>query len=77
MGRDALREAPGVHAVTDVTGFGLAGHASEMAEGSGLTIRLKIPRSLPRLEGIEAIARRSLPHPRQPRPTAISSTAAS
>ncbi|MGI6031269.1 MAG: selenide, water dikinase SelD [Eubacteriales bacterium] len=29
-----------VHACTDVTGFGLMGHACEMAEGSGCTIRL-------------------------------------
>ncbi len=33
-----LAEAP--HAVTDVTGFGLVGHTWELAERSGLTVRL-------------------------------------
>ena len=32
----------GVHAVTDVTGFGLAGHALEMARGANLTARLRL-----------------------------------
>ncbi len=30
----------GIHACTDITGFGLLGHALEMAEGSGLTLEL-------------------------------------
>lgn len=30
----------GVHAVTDVTGFGLLGHALEMARGAGATVEL-------------------------------------
>ncbi len=31
-----------VHAATDITGFGLAGHALEMAKGSGVTIEIEV-----------------------------------
>ena len=44
----------GVHAVTDVTGFGLLGHALEMARGSGLTVELTA--QPPLLAGVEALA---------------------
>jgi selenide,water dikinase len=37
-----LARMPGVHAMTDVTGFGLAGHALEMARGAGATVRLSL-----------------------------------
>jgi len=44
----------GVHAVTDVTGFGLLGHALEMAQGAGLTVELT-PEP-PLLDGVAALA---------------------
>jgi selenide,water dikinase len=50
VGRDALRASGGVHALTDVTGFGLAGHGCEMAEGAGLTVAFDVAR-LPVIEG--------------------------
>ena len=43
-----LAALPGVHAITDVTGFGLLGHALEMARGAGLTAAIEAAR-VPRL----------------------------
>jgi len=39
---EALSEMTGVHALTDVTGFGLAGHLLEICRGSGLAARVSI-----------------------------------
>lgn len=47
-----LGEISGVHAMTDVTGFGLLGHLIEMCEGSGLSARLENGK-VPLIEGIE------------------------
>jgi len=41
-----------VHAMTDVTGFGLLGHLIEMAEGAGLSAGIQIGQ-LPLIEGIQ------------------------
>ena len=38
---EALQPIDGVHACTDITGFGLIGHASEIAEASGVSMALK------------------------------------
>jgi selenide,water dikinase len=45
----------GVHACTDITGFGLAGHASEMAAGSSVTIEID-SKALPIIPGVLEIA---------------------
>lgn len=48
QGRETQRKAEQqdtpVHAVTDVTGFGLLGHAREMAAGSGMSMRIDCKR---------------------------------
>jgi selenide,water dikinase len=54
VGRDAMLEA-GAHSATDVTGFGLAGHAFGMAEGSKTTLVFEASR-LPLLPGAAALA---------------------
>ncbi len=54
--RDAMIEAA-AHSATDITGFGLAGHAFEMAEGSGTTLVLELSK-LPLIPGAEALARK-------------------
>ncbi len=50
-----LAALPGVHAITDVTGFGLAGHALEMARGARCTVQLDWAR-VPLLDGVRDLA---------------------
>ncbi|MNL50358.1 Selenide, water dikinase [compost metagenome] len=44
-----------VHAITDVTGFGILGHGLEMARASGLTLRLNLA-DIPFLAKAEELA---------------------
>lgn len=52
----ALAGVTGVHAMTDVTGFGLAGHLSEVCSASGVAAALDFKR-LPRLMAAEGYRR--------------------
>jgi selenide,water dikinase len=54
--RDAMLAA-GARSATDITGFGLAGHAFGMAKGSGTTLVIELSR-LPLLPGAEKLAHR-------------------
>jgi selenide,water dikinase len=51
-----LSEQPGVHAVTDVTGFGLLGHTLELCRGAGLAAEIVADAPV-LLEGVEALAK--------------------
>jgi len=51
----ALAALPGVHAITDVTGFALAGHALELARGAGVTVQIDWP-AVPLLPGVRDLA---------------------
>jgi len=47
-----LADQTAVHAMTDVTGFGLLGHLTEICEGSGLSAKINF-NQVPTLSGIE------------------------
>jgi selenide,water dikinase len=59
---EALQALPlgTVHACTDVTGFGLVGHACEMAAASRATVRIEA-RSVPLLAGVLALVADNVP----------------
>ena len=50
-----LAELAGVHALTDVTGFGLLGHLLELCRGAGLAAEVRMAQ-VPLLEGVVALA---------------------
>ena len=55
----SLSQLEGVHAMTDVTGFGLAGHALEMARGSNKAIHLNW-HDVPLIDGVLELADQGL-----------------
>lgn len=57
LNRDAAQLAVdfGLHGATDITGFGLLGHATEMAEASGVSLRIHYP-SIPLMKAAEKFA---------------------
>ena len=58
---EKLGQLPYVHALTDVTGFGLLGHLVEVCEGSGLSAELEF-RNVPRFSFLdEYIQQNSIP----------------
>lgn len=54
-----LSDLPGVHAITDVTGFGLLGHLLEVCRGAGLTAHLQAG-DVPLLSAAEGFARQGI-----------------
>lgn len=56
---EASRILDGAHAMTDVTGFGLAGHLFAMTEASGLRAELDLE-AVPLMQGAEALARKGI-----------------
>ena len=50
-----LAHLPGVHAMTDVTGFGVLGHLLEMCRGAGLSARVRMSQ-IPLLDNAFALA---------------------
>jgi selenide, water dikinase len=52
---------PGVHSITDITGFGLMGHGREMALGSGVVLEIEVA-SVPLIPGaLDAVRRSAIP----------------
>lgn len=56
---DAAEILAGAHAMTDVTGFGLVGHAAAMAEASGTGLVLDVA-SVPLMDGALALSERGV-----------------
>mgnify|MGYP000870012447 FL=1 len=59
FGKEAIDKVHGVHSATDITGFGLLGHALEMAEGSSVSIKIH-SKDVPIIDGANDYANMGL-----------------
>lgn len=53
---EIMAETPGIHACTDITGFGFLGHACEMIEGSDAGMLINIT-AVPEFPGVQQLVR--------------------
>lgn len=56
---ELMVEAGGIHACTDVTGFGLLGHACEMIEGSDVGLKIRAS-SVPVFRGVQELVKEGI-----------------
>lgn len=55
---ETIDTLPGIHSCTDITGFGLLGHGSEVANASGVTLAIEVDR-VPLFDGVRALVKRN------------------
>lgn len=60
----AIMQEAGVNACTDITGFGLLGHAMEMAEASSVSMIIKVKKDMPFFPKAIELVKKSANHPK-------------
>lgn len=55
---ETIDKLPGINSCTDITGFGLIGHGSEVANASGVTLAIEVDR-VPLFDGVRALVKRN------------------
>jgi selenide, water dikinase len=55
---ETIDKLPGIDSCTDITGFGLIGHGSEVANASGVTLAIDVNR-VPLFDGVRPLVKRN------------------